>query len=182
VGAQSQQLFDLSAVTDTDVWSTIAGKPVNWNGSEWSSGQLLGGYIDAVEAITADDVWAAGALTSRPSHDFTAHWDGRTWTDVLTPSGPGLNNGLRTITAVSSTDIWATGHGVVDGSAMGHVLHWNGAKWRVMLRHTEPAGSITGVAATGPKDAWAFGPLGGFDTPVNAAHWNGTKWKRYAIS
>jgi hypothetical protein len=60
------------------------------------------------------------------------------------------------------------------------ILHWNGAVWKVKASPnpggTSDVNSLSGVAATSSKNAWAVGFTSVSQGPL-ILHWNGTAWK-----
>ena len=57
------------------------------------------------------------------------------------------------------------------------MLHWNGKAWtRVPSPNPPGGGTLTGVAATSARSAWAVGFSQGGGTLILG--WNGTAWKR----
>src|SRR6478735_10767779 len=67
----------------------------------------------ATEVVSPTDVWAVGTHahhhSSHASTIYASHWDGADWKVYPTPNPGLLNNKVRDIDAVSSTDIWAVG-------------------------------------------------------------------------
>ena len=180
-GVRAGQYFDLSASSDTKVWTTYDGHPSKWNGSSWTEKYLSMG-ASSIAAIDQDDVWAAGYVGwSHSSRASFAHFDGTTWTQ-LAPDAPGHANQVRDLSAVASNDVWAVSQGLKNQSQIGQVLHWDGTSWSPVLRRTAFGGYLDGVVGVGRRDAWAFGLPHGQDSPINAMHWNGSRWKLYAIS
>jgi hypothetical protein len=94
------------------------------------------------------------------------------------------DNDLFGVTALSPTNVWAVGN-----VNIGHfqsrplVEHWNGTAWTVVRVPSPPltgtGASLSGVAATSPRDIWA---VGNYATGTGARfqplveHWNGARW------
>ncbi len=155
----------------------------HWNGKRWSmvatpNPSARGGRHDAIlRAVTirsASDAWAVGyLLTGRrmlASRTLIAHWNGRRWRIVPSPSVRAstgvLNNILFAVSADRSNDAWAVG--LYGGEAGGYggrgdhalVLHWNGHRWsRAALPVIRERSLLSGVAARGGR-AWAVGDRG----------------------
>lgn len=158
----------------------------HWNGQAWSQADYpepAGGYLTAVAAISADDVWAVGHIGSGPlTQTLIEHWNGQQW--ALVPSNaPGDLGTLGGVAGSGPDDVWTVGY---DQSGPGGdyeslILHWNGQQWSV-VPSPNPTGQtdLWRVAAASPSDAWAVGytnpntcsPLCGTAT----LHWNGTRW------
>jgi hypothetical protein len=69
-------------------------------------------YLNEVEAISANDVWAVGYYQSLAGENLPLiiHWDGTQWIEVATPDTGTSPNFLNAVAAVSSTDVWAVGY------------------------------------------------------------------------
>src|SRR5207249_607290 len=100
-----------------------------------------------------------------------------TWNVISSPNVASSNNTLRSVAAVSASDIWAVGDYL---SASGAnpvnktlIEHWNGSSWSVVA---SPVGSgndqLAAVAAVSASNIWAVGNNG--NTLIE--HWNGTSW------
>ena len=114
------------------------------------------------------------------------HWDGRTWTQVSSPS-PGSDNQLFGVHMTSATDGWAVG---LESNSVGQdltlVLHWDGTSW-TQVSSPSPGGStggsfLNGVAMVGTADVWSAGGTV-FDSTGQERtlllHWNGRSWTRF---
>src|SRR5205085_9724550 len=62
----------------------------------------------AVEAVSSDDVWAAGQTAEHGMRPFVEHWDGNAWSRVPVPTGDTWQ-GFNGLAARSSDDVWAVG-------------------------------------------------------------------------
>jgi hypothetical protein len=177
-----------------NVWSTLI---LHWNGTKWSTvaspdpsattNQLFG-----VTAVSADDVWAAGAETPNPatlkSATLILHWNGTKWSRVSSPNVSGASNTIYGVDANSATSAWAVGNecdffacpypGVTTGTL---ILHWNGKTWSKVSSPSpgEENNVLFGVSAVTSDDAWAVGDTSGGNGSL-VMHWNGTKWSRVA--
>jgi len=151
----------------------------HWDGASWQIMTDLPDVgpaeLNGVEAIAADDVWAVGFAGG---DTLTLHWNGSTWSRVASPNNPAGTNERLDVAAGGPDDVWAVG-GVDAGDPFPGttlVLHWNGAKWR-MVRSASPASGDTvgGVAVTGPGDAWVtvtYWPTA-FEPKALAEHFSG---------
>jgi hypothetical protein len=85
----------------------------HWNGHRWSivasPGPTGDDALDAVTAVSAHDIWAAGSTAANTT--FVLQWNGHTWTTLPAHSRPGAVNGLFAVSAPTATDIWAAGGG-----------------------------------------------------------------------
>jgi len=197
-----------SAVATDDIWA-VGVRQVSessaatvalfehWDGREWTvvQGADLGGRsarLNAVAAITSNDVWAVG-LEESPLETLAEHWDGRRWSVVPTPpigkgQGPTSWRSLDSISALSTTDIWALGHFDLNDLAVATTTqdvfeHWNGRAWTIVLSPQDRTGTgisaMQSVSAASSNDVWAvggrvngFGEVGRVDAPI-VERWNG---------
>lgn len=191
-------LAGIDAVSSNDMWAVgyyydqPQGRNLplaeHWNGSAWTALTLPSdkpGYnvLNAVSAVSSNDVWAVGSSTPRYySYLFfpmIQHWDGTSWKVIPSPNvGQGE---LKGVAAVAADDVWAVG---TQGYPQQGVLveHWNGTAWaEVDAGHSDDAGSLNGISARTAEDIWAVGSyLGGWKTLTLAEHWDGTAWATVA--
>ncbi len=147
---------------------------LHWNGRAWrrvpspTSGN--GGPLWAVMA-SARGTWAVGGCAKtmilRPA--------GSGWKQVPAPSppgsGPDAGSAYRGLAAASSREVWAVGY-VTGTRSPALIVRWNGRAWRRVLGL--PAGSLSAVAVTSPRNAWA---VGGSGSKTLILRWNGTSWR-----
>lgn len=165
--------FALAATQATVASSALAAAPAAADG-------LAGIQLNAVSAVSADDVWAVGS--DADADTAILHWDGSGWTRVSAAAADPTAD-LWGITAVSADDIWAVG----DGADPYHPLieHWDGSTWTLAAtpRLSGPP-SLQNVAAVSPTDVWAVGSaLHGDRSPgigIVCLHWNGRHWTQVA--
>jgi len=175
----------VSADASNDIWLVGCGNfSEHYNGTGWSmvptpnvgSGPNC---LSGVVALAPDNVWAVGYSTATqkpppgqfdvPTETLIEHYDGTSWSVVPSPNvGPTSqyqSNRLRSITAISPTDIWAFGsYFAASGSEnqMTLLLHWNGTSWSLVASPNPTSSTFlddilfTGVVA-GPDDVWLFG-------------------------
>lgn len=202
VGSLGGELTGVAAIAPGDVWAvgysnTSGGQSapntqqplaMHWNGSQWQSVTVpspsTGSFepLNAVTAITSNDVWAVGS-DSGANTSLIEHFNGRVWQVVTAPTA--VNGGALTgIAAAGSGDVWAVGAGPGTvrqggggcGVAGGPVIeHFDGTRWSAML--TAQVGILYGVTAVAANDVWAVGttyasgPQG-----TLLLHWNGKQW------
>jgi alpha-tubulin suppressor-like RCC1 family protein len=196
--AGNDQLEAVDGVSPTDVWAVGQDFSSNgggihllfehFNGTTWTvfSIPVSGGaqFAQAITTISANDAWVVG--NNALATTLAAHWNGTTWTIVPTPSaqdGPSPINDLTGVSAVSSTDVYASGfEGNVNNQnfAKPYVLHWNGTAWSlVTLPNSGGEGSqLQSVAALSAGDVWAVGHTQESDGAILTLgeHFNGTAW------
>jgi hypothetical protein len=203
-------LRGVSAVSAKDVWAvgyywapanqahTVI---LNWNGTAWSQVAspdpgTASNWLDAVTAVSADDVWAVGSSENTTTGDYSTlivHWNGTAWSQVPSPNPSTPQNGLTGVSAASASDVWAVGgRGGLErtgGKQRTLTEHWNGTAWsRVPSPNPSPpqaeGNSLNAVTAVSPTDAWAVGWEGSGNPNVDNTsmilHWNGTAWSQVA--
>jgi hypothetical protein len=190
----------VSTLSTTDAWAVENSSTVlHWNGAAWAQTKLpeygTGSYLEAVDALSPTDAWAAGFYdtSSSQGHPLLEHWNGSTWTRTAstgatrgTPSQSVLTGTfLQGVSGTSASSAWAVGYDVIasgDVYSVSVILRWNGTTW-TRVPSPDPGGgtnvylnAVTSVSAT---DAWAVGyyttPAG--KTQALTAHWNGSAWK-----
>jgi hypothetical protein len=186
----NNSLNAVEAIATNDVWAVGGAVPnghpevsrpviMHWDGSEWVLRSEISLYgtdyrLNAIEAVAANDIWAAG---TGGGETLIMHWDGSAWTRVSSPN-VGTRNILHGLAVVSSNDVWAVGYYGPAGTGQALTLHWNGTEWSVVPGPS--AGTDTFLLdadAISSTDIWAVGDyLSGGVTRTLVAHWNGTEW------
>jgi hypothetical protein len=195
-GTIATVLLGVAATSDGVAWAVghrsyfdedglYAVSPVieRWDGADWSLAYSpdTAGQLAAVVAFAPDDVWAVGHSGGPESTEYVSmimHWNGDRWRRVKAPR---ITLGyLLSVGGSGPDDIWAAGATIGDFRTI--VQHWNGTRWR-KVRHPATVSDyvvLTGIAATGPDDAWLVGSYldaEAADAPL-ALHWNGTRIRR----
>jgi hypothetical protein len=118
-----------------------------WNGTSWSSpiSTGAGNSYYAVFALATNDVW----LTDVTLQKETMHWNGVKWSPLRTGVLAGTT--FQSVSALSSTDIWAAG-----GPRVGH---WNGSAWTIESP-LGTSGILLFSVTTVPGHAWIVGDGG----------------------
>ncbi|MGH2653338.1 MAG: carboxypeptidase-like regulatory domain-containing protein [Actinomycetota bacterium] len=155
--------------------------------------------LHAVDGVSADDVWAVGAIDPGPNYNSRAtlamRFDGSSWTVLPTPNPDGSETGvdvdqagLSDVEALSATDVWAVGTaGSIDNlGAQPVMLHWDGTAWSPVpvprLGTATDHNGLSGIAAVSSTDVWAVGPYTLYGEGSNTEygtlilHWNGSTW------
>ncbi len=180
----------------------------HWNGKKWSvqpspsPGQtcsaraavptrpalsIRGGGLSSVTAASPSNAWAVGVRCGRhASQTLVEHWNGKSWTVQRSPNPGGyrFSAGFSGVAATSSTNAWAVGSYVKNGTTPSRTLieRWNGRAWKVQpspnVNPSRDTNGLFDVAGTSSTNAWAVGTYGGMraDPPV-IERWNGTAWK-----
>jgi len=202
-GTPDTYLTSVSALGPDDVWAAGStnyvgnGLIMHWDGTAWTRTLIAGAIVfRGIVALAPNDIWAVGQQAHAGEGDFTvaAHFDGTTWTRYPTPNPLRIHdidqNWLTSVTAVSSSDIWATGiardhdYGIFDRPFM---VHWDGTRW-TLSPTPDPGGSsedtdLWSGAAFGGDDAWAVGSVGNEpDWTTFTGRWDGSSWTQLASS
>jgi photosystem II stability/assembly factor-like uncharacterized protein len=158
-----EEPYDIEAVSPTDIWVLSSKAILHWDGKTWTTtfdeytGPYSGSVIEDMVAISATEAWAVGTyyyeVTSEQSHyvgndTLTMHWDGKFWNTVPSPNAHS-QNGLHSVAAISSDDVWAVGDAGFDKNL---VIHWDGKEWSI-VPGPEPMSEqhLRLVAAAGPN-------------------------------
>lgn len=195
-GARSS-LRRVVAISPRDAWAVgfwarsttgpLRSLVLHWNGVRWTvvtSPDVGTGTntLQDVAAVSAHNVWAVGYADGHGA--LVLHWSGRGWQRVGAPAGRSYE--LFGVSAVSATDVWATGRRQ-DGARLATLaMHWGGSRWRVV--RTPSAGVNKnnflqgGTEAVSASDVWAVGSYnaGTESRPAFrtlAIHWDGTRWR-----
>jgi hypothetical protein len=198
-GNSADVLMGIDGVGTDDIWAVgwAHDEPNNqilmllehFNGTAWSvakSPSPLGSihFGSAITANTANDAWAVG--NDALEKTLAAHWDGRRWSIVPTPSlqdGNSPLNALTGVTANAANDVWASGYeGNVDNQNFQkpYMLHWNGTAWSLVLT-PNPGGEgsrLNATVALSPTDVWAVGQTQELDGRIFTLteQFDGTTW------
>jgi hypothetical protein len=173
-GSLRDMLFAASALSPSDVWvvgdqegadgvfHTLAE---HWNGSIWTvvpapDPGSSGNHLYAVDAVSADDVWAAGQqLGTFPDNGLVEHWDGHSWSVIPLPAATTASVMLDSIAATAADQVYVAGE--ADSPAGGRPLieSYTSGVWQIASLPAS-AGSIWtnlwGVTVSGGT-AWAVG-------------------------
>ena len=180
----------LHAVTATTTNAWAVGSDANHSLIEhrnsapaWSvvpspANEPVGGELDAITAVSANDIWAVGHSRSgtvgNAFEPLIEHWNGTAWSVVpgapITDTGFGFLNGVA---ASSTSDVWAVGRNGRHPTPI--VEHWNGTAWTQVSQPVSGFdSSLNSVAVISGTDAWAVGEQNLNQTVTE--HWNGTAW------
>jgi WD40 repeat protein len=197
--------YSNATVQDIDAGSTLhegAGTRTliqRWDGTRWTlvpSPNVGPGsnYLRSIVAITENDAWAVGFYTTTNNLERTliTHWDGTEWRVIPSPNaGDNVDNRLASISAVSSSDIWAVGsYGdnpvdlPVGDPARTLIMHWDGAAWKIVPspNPSQYVNRLYAVEGLSEKEAWAVGyqllsPTGDdWQILELVLHWNDVEW------
>src|SRR5690348_8460003 len=126
-GASTNALAAVAVAGPDDVWAAgyyndtqaQADKTLieHWTGTSWSivpsanvgsnSNTLAG-----LAVVNPSDIWSVGSYfntTNGHLQTLTEHWNGSSWTVIPSPNVANTDTLLNSVTAISSTDVWAVG-------------------------------------------------------------------------
>ena len=193
-GSGDTELHAVAAVSSADAWAVgYAMSPgprtlvEHWDGTAWSivpspNPGNGGDVLLSVTAVSPTDVWAVGFTTppaAAPRQTLVEHWNGSTWSAVLSPSISGSDSELLSVSGSLSTGLWAVGFSLNNGITKSLVERWDGEAWAIVSGTAASRANVvlTGVAPYRPSGAWAVGYLtSGPSFTAFAARWNGTAW------
>jgi hypothetical protein len=175
-GGNGVSVAAAAATSASDVWAftNIAGirsQAVELVRGKWTVRTTLGGYVNAVSVLAANDVWVFGSTA-------TYHYNGSTWARVAGGASGG--------DALSASDYWLTG-----ASGQTTVTHVNnGKKATVNLASLLPAKRkialddprVAGVYAASDTNVYVIGNGSAQDAggPVVILHYDGHAWTKLA--
>jgi hypothetical protein len=175
---------------DADLTQTLIAR---WDGKSWQEVQspspgTVTNQLDAVSALSSDDVWAVGHSTSGDVPEaLVLHWDGSEWSRVPIP---GLAAGIELldVAVVSRDSVWAVGTSVPNPRdtkpwrQLAVVLHWDGSYWRSVLPELVPVTQMSSVAVVSETDVWfaGYAKLPGGQENAHIEHWDGQQLRAEA--
>jgi hypothetical protein len=113
-----------------------------------------GGYLRAVTAVAANDVWAVGSKNGY-STPVAYHWNGAAWTEIPTAAlgGSSGNNLFYGVAGTASDQVWAVGYRFTGSGAQPLVQRWNGTEFSNETVPVLPIGGQLYSVATGAGPA-----------------------------
>ena len=131
-------LFSVSAASPTDIWA-VGGQtggtsaPVlieHFDGTAWTevpnptlpAGLAYNGYLRAVTALSAGDVWAVGSAVANQAaaQTLALHFDGTSWQVVPSANPPAATGLLESVAGTGpGRPLWAAGPGTTIETATG---------------------------------------------------------------
>jgi hypothetical protein len=162
----------LEVVSASEVWAVgyrgVADPPLGlqplverWNGTQWEIVRTpnahgeASSYLNAVAAVSSDDVWAVG--TNNDGYPIAFRWNGGRWRQVALGGGTGVFNGVG---AVAADDVWAVGSTYDFGEAryIPTSAHWDGGRWKSVPAPRPGLGSGFGAMdVVSAGEIWAVG-------------------------
>ena len=143
---------------------------------EWTVSQFGTGagssYLYDVFAISEDDLWAVGKITTNEQDSLgndldpynAIHWDGENWEQLRIPakaaSGSISPHPLNAVFAFSSDNVWTF-------SQFGAYSHWDGFNWSTEFVE-ERYGTVVKIWGSSENNIYFVG------TDGNITHYNGS--------
>ncbi len=138
--------------------------------------------LNAVAAVSANDVWAVGNASTGSTLTLIENWNGASWQVVSSPNPGTTDNSLNGVAAINATNVWTVGLSQ-NGSSPSQTLieHYNGTSWQVVASPNVGTSynQLDGVAALSASNIWAVGFYrNSSDTNQTLIeHYNGTSWQ-----
>jgi hypothetical protein len=198
----------MAAASPSDIWAvghnSILGYDnglnhtytMHWNGQPWAhipSPTILGSNSDlnAVTALTSDDVWVVGYQQKIQQRPLIEHWNGKQWRIIANPILHTVvqNATLTSVTAIAHNNVWVAGNynqscvpSLSRCVSSAFVAHWNGNCWKNVTLF--PSGALNAISARTSGDVWAVGHdptsvcINGTDclSVTFTEHWDGGTW------
>lgn len=166
-----------------DAHGAIASSLLHYTNGTWTSVTPPISWIDDIAVVGPNDAWISGRASDFGTTGALAHYHNGQWTKVMVPGGTEMTR----LTAVSATDIWATGETPLNGNyyegvEKAAVLHYDGSAWKQVNVGASPRAQR--IVVLGDHDIWAFGvthaandPSIGNLTISLAQHQTGDRWQ-----
>jgi hypothetical protein len=149
---------DVWAFSPTDVWFLDGSATVHrYDGAAWATLETPAtGGLACIFALSPSDVWLCAGTQ-------VLHYDGADFTATEVTSATGLD-GLSSLWASSSTDLWAVGDDAI-------VAHGDGTGWTGTITGSPFKSSIWG---SGPDDVYAL-------STFELMHFDGEAWSEVLL-
>jgi hypothetical protein len=167
-----------SSESNTQIAASACG---SWTVVKSPDGPSSNNHLYGVSASGGNNVWAVGSYQSASTfRTLTERWNGSAW-GVVPSVDAGAEDTLRSVAAISPTDVWAVGYFMpqLASPQSAFIEHWNGHKWNVVPSPTPGQLSLLlSVRAVSTNDIWAVGLFynnaGNGQTLIE--RWNGKTW------
>jgi hypothetical protein len=164
--------------------ATDAHDPTCWQVVASPNAQPDYNTLQAVSAVSPNDIWAVGSYCCTPSgvqQNLIEHWNGSAWSIAPSPNVGEFDNILSGVVALSPNNAWAVGF-FFDGDRLETLtIHWNGVSWTVVPSPNpgQRNNYLIAIDAISPNDIWATGnyrTYAGGPFVSLTEHWNGNAW------
>jgi hypothetical protein len=162
---------------------------MHWDGTRWTETPLpeFNGRLDAVDAVSATEVWAVGSFewdySGEPpasASTLVMRWDGTRWSLMPTPRLRGFENSLVAVSASARSNVWVVGSvtsgSVEAGNQVPVTQRWNGRQWRTWRPPGNARSNFTDISALSPSAVWLVGDSSGRDPSQFIHRWDGKRW------
>jgi len=176
-GSVRDMLHSATAVSPSDVWVVGDQEGANgkfetlaehWNGHSWTIAQTpnpgsTGNHLYSIDAVSANNVWAAGMQLSGDSPDqgLVEHWDGKKWSVVPMPGPASADLVMLDGISATASQVWVTGEAdSPEGGGQPFVAGYQGGTWTIPQLPAVPDGAnwtnMWGIQVSGGS-VWAVG-------------------------
>jgi Phosphoesterase family len=174
-GSLRDMLYGASALSRSNVWVVGNREGANgifetlaehWNGHTWSVVRTqdpgsAGNLLYAVDAVSADNVWAVGQQNGATAPDLglVEHWNGHKWSVVNLPA-PGSETVMLDGITTNGSQVWVAGEADSPAGGEPRIYEDNHGKWSVAKLPKLPDGSNWGnlySMAVAQSSVWAVG-------------------------
>jgi hypothetical protein len=187
-------LRDVEALSDTNVWAVGHAYVDNakravilrWDGSQWTAPVVLeDAYLEGIDALGSNDIWAVGGTTLRPDGGILMRWDGSQWSQSpVFDSWAGIQ--MYSVAIVSPTEVWTAGESIINSPHRALAARYSvrcpepvacQPGWNITpsLDPDPRLNYLGGVDASASDNVWAVGK-----TRYNGAlvkRWDGETWQ-----
>ena len=176
-GSVRDMLFGASALSPSDVWVVGDQEGQNgkfetlaehWDGSSWSviptpDPGSSGNHLYAIDAVSPDNVWAAGMQlnANSPDQGLVEHWNGRKWSLVALPAPAAADLVMLDGITADASQVWVAGEAdSPEGGGQPFVEGYQDGSWTIPRLPAVPDGAnwtnLWGIQLAGGS-VWAAG-------------------------
>jgi len=176
-GSVRDMLHSATASSPSDVWVVGDQEGQNgkfetlaehWEGHSWTVAQTpnpgsTGNHLYAIDAVSANNVWAAGMQLSGDSPDqaLVEHWDGKKWSVVAMPKPASADLVMLDGISATASQVWVTGEAdSPEGGGQPFVAGYQSGTWTFPQLPAVPDGAnwtnMWGIQVSGGS-VWAVG-------------------------
>jgi Phosphoesterase family len=177
-GSVRDMLFGATALSPSDVWVVGDQEGKNgkfdtlaehWDGSSWTvvptpDPGSAGNHLYAIDAVSADNVWAAGMQLSGDSPDqgLVEHWNGQQWSVVPMPAPASADLVMLDGITANGDQVWVDGESdSPDGGGLPFIAGYQDGTWTIPQLPTVPDKAnwtnLWGIQLDGSGTVWAVG-------------------------
>jgi hypothetical protein len=180
--APSYYINSISMVSREDGWAAGYGGLLHYSAGRWNpvtlpaspatptpNGPQYANSFQTIEMVAADEGWAAG-------NGVFYHYHGGAWAPVSIPVSAAQYS-IFDLSMRGADEGWAVGEqfDAQDNRSI-LALHYAGGRWTAI--NPGARGTLTGVAAAAPGEAWAVGAVDPAVGPGMIPHYAAGQWTR----